>query len=131
MSSVLPKRSSSDRPLGFLPFSFFVPLGLAFFLLSSEARTSSSAGWGWRDQREGRQEEERGEEEGEREDREEGEEVERGEGRRRGGGEEGERGQRRERCREEGEEEDESNGISISYSEQYALEVFLALPPQN
>ena len=51
MSSVLPKSSSSVRPLGFLVFSFFVPLGLVFFLLSSEAGMPSSAGWEWRRER--------------------------------------------------------------------------------
>ena len=51
MSSVLPKSSSSVRPLGFLVFSFFVPLGLVFFLVSSEAGMSSSAGLEWRRER--------------------------------------------------------------------------------
>ena len=41
MSSVLPKRSSSDRPFGFL--LFLVPLGLVFFLLPSAAKMSPSA----------------------------------------------------------------------------------------
>ena len=41
MSSVLPKRSSSDRPFGFL--LFLVPLGLVFFLLPSAPKMSPSA----------------------------------------------------------------------------------------